>query len=158
MRPTRAVLSRFAGLVALCLSLPLLLASEAGAQGTVKKGDRNRLTAEEVAQSGNFSSAFEVIQAVRPLWLNPPLGRNAMATMDGPRGNTITTSDSRGGSATEIVVYVDGIRQPSLDELKTVRSPTIVEMRYLDQNRAVQMHGPGHEMGVIEVVTTNKKK
>jgi hypothetical protein len=29
-------------------------------------------------------------------------------------------------------------------------------MKYLDQNKAVQDYGPGHEAGVIEVKTTRK--
>ncbi len=56
------------------------------------------------------------------------------------------------------MVYVDGNRQQSLEDLKTIRTALITEMRFLDQNRAIQMHGPGHELGVIEVTTVNKKK
>ena len=36
--------------------------------------------------------------------------------------------------------------------------PKIIEIRFLDQNRAVQMHGPGHELGVIEVITIDKRR
>ncbi|MBL8996631.1 MAG: hypothetical protein JNL44_04865 [Gemmatimonadetes bacterium] len=57
-----------------------------------------------------------------------------------------------------MVVYIDGMRQPDVESLATVPVLKIVEMRYLDQNRGVQMHGPGHEMGVIEVTTVDKRK
>ena len=59
----------------------------------------------------------------------------------------------------QIVVYLDDLRQPDLESsLITVKVETIVEMRYLDQNRAVQNRGPGHEAGVIEVITTAKRR
>jgi hypothetical protein len=148
-----AIAGRIAPLLIVTAVGATLLAPRAQAQGTVKKGDRNRITAEEIAQSGNFGTAFEVIQAARPVWLNPPLNRNAQSSMMGPLGTSGTSS-----TASEIVVYVDGNRQQSLEDLKTVRTALITEMRFLDQNRAIQMHGPGHELGVIEVTTVNKKK
>jgi len=148
-----AIARRIAPLLIVTAVGATLLAPRAQAQGTVKKGDRNRITAEEIAQSGNFGTAFEVIQAARPVWLNPPLNRNAQSSMMGPLGTSGTSS-----TASEIVVYVDGNRQQSLEDLKTVRTALITEMRFLDQNRAIQMHGPGHELGVIEVTTVNKKK
>lgn len=150
---TASIALRIAPLLVVTSVGATLCASRAEAQGTVKKGDRNRITAEEIAQSGNFGTAFEVIQAARPVWLNPPLNRNAQSSMMGPLGTSGTSS-----TASEIVVYVDGNRQQSLEDLKTIRTALITEMRFLDQNRAIQMHGPGHELGVIEVTTVNKKK
>jgi hypothetical protein len=38
-----------------------------------------------------------------------------------------------------------------------VPAAKLVELRYLDQNRGVQMYGPGHEFGVIEVTTVDKR-
>ncbi len=153
VRCTAALALRAAPLLLAATVGSTLLATRADAQGTMKKGDRNRITAEEIAQSGNFGTAFEVIQAARPVWLNPPLNRNAQSSMMGPLGTSGSSS-----TASEIVVYVDGNRQQSLEDLKTIRTALITEMRFLDQNRAIQMHGPGHELGVIEVTTVNKKK
>ena len=63
------------------------------------------------------------------------------------------------GGASQVVVYIDDVRQPDLESaLITVPAAKIVEIRYLDQNRALQMRGPGHEAGVIEVSTTDKRK
>ena len=64
---------------------------------------------------------------------------------------------SGGGGATEVVVYVVDVRQNAFNELRTVPRSQIWEMKFLDQNRAVIMHGPGHEMGCIEVTTVYKR-
>jgi hypothetical protein len=42
--------------------------------------------------------------------------------------------------------------------LATISATKIVEMKYLDQNRAVLLRGPGHESGVIEITTVDKRK
>ena len=63
-----------------------------------------------------------------------------------------------GGGAPAIIVYIDDIRQPDIESLATVPASRIVELKYLDQNRAVVLHGPGHESGVIEVTTLDKRK
>jgi hypothetical protein len=56
------------------------------------------------------------------------------------------------------VLYIDDVRQPSLNELQTVKATSILEMRFLDRNRAIQMRGMGHEAGVIEITTVDKRK
>lgn len=112
------------------------------------RGDRNKLTPTEIAGAGTPVTALDAIRLLRPWWLQPPRGRMASTDMGG---------DTR--ASTSIIVYIDGMRQPDLEtSLVTVKTIEIVEMRYLDQNRAVQMHGAGHEAGVIEVSTTAKKK
>jgi len=112
------------------------------------RGDRNRLSRDDVAEvASGGNTAYDVVRTLRPQWLSPPNGRNATATMMGD-----------GGGAKEVVVYIDDKRQQSLDDLKTVKIAAIIELRYLDQNRAIQMRGPGHEMGVIEVITIERRK
>lgn len=112
------------------------------------RGDRNRLTATEVQQAGGVPTALDAIRLLRPWWLNPPPGRMSSSNL---------ASETR--AASEVVVYIDGLRQPDVSSsLVTVPAAKVVEVRYLDQNRAVQTYGPGHEAGVIEVTTTDKKK
>ena len=78
--------------------------------------------------------------------------------MNPSRGRTATSgADGSSGGATEVILYINEIRQQSLEDLKTVRASSVVDMRFLDQNRAIQMRGPGHELGVIEVTTVDKK-
>ena len=113
------------------------------------RGDRNRLTRVEIAEAGGgIVTARDAVRLLRPQWLNPPMGRVASSNMG-----------SESGAATQVVVYIDDIRQPDLESsLLTVPSLKIVEIRYLDQNRAMQQRGPGHEAGVIEVITVDKRK
>lgn len=123
-----------------------LLATTVEAQRT--RGDRNKLTRTELDEAGSsIVTARDAIRVLRPQWLAPALGRIASSNV-----NDI------GGGARTLVVYIDGNRQPDLEALTTVQATAIVEIRYLDQNRAVQMHGPGHEMGAIEITTVNKRK
>jgi len=123
----------------------IALATPASAQ----KGDRNKLTAEDIAEAGkSVMTARDAIRMLRPQWMTPPpLGRQASSNILTP-----------GGGAPVIVVYINDVRQPDLDALGTVPASKIVELKYLDQNRAVLLRGPGHESGVIEVTTVDKRK
>lgn len=113
------------------------------------RGDRNRLTRVEIDEAGSgIVTARDAVRVLRPQWLSPPMGRMASSNLAG---------DTQ--SAKAIVVYIDDVRQPDLESsLITVPAIKIVEIRYLDQNRAIQMRGPGHEAGVIEVTTTDKRR
>jgi len=113
------------------------------------RGDRNRLTRVEIDEAGTgIVTARDAVQLLRPQWLRPPMGRMASSNLAG---------DTQG--ATQVIVYIDDVRQPDLESsLITVPAVKLVELRYLDQNRAVQMRGPGHEAGVIEVTTTDKRR
>lgn len=136
-------------LLSVMLLVSMIVALPLAAQGSAKKrGDRYRITKDELSEAAaTVNTAFDAVRTLRPQWLNPPLGRNASSNLDGP-----------GGGATEIVVYIDDNRQPSLEALNTVKTSDIVELKFLEQNRALQLHGPGHELGVIEITTINKKR
>jgi hypothetical protein len=121
-----------------------LLAVPAGAQA---RGDRNKLTQVEIAESGQNMTAREAIRMLRPQWLAPMRGK-------------LSSSDvlSAGGGSQTVIVYIDDVRQPDLETLGTVSASRVLEMKYLDQNRAVLLRGPGHESGVIEITTIDKRK
>ncbi len=129
------------------LLVAAFLVSCATAQST-SRSDTTTLTRADIEQGGSsLFTAREAVRILRPQWLSPPAGRVASSNM--------TTS---GGGRQDVIVYIDDIRQPELESLATVPVAKIVVLKYLDQNRAVQMHGPGHESGVIEVTTVNKRK
>lgn len=112
------------------------------------RGDRSKLTLVDIQEAGaGILTAREAVRLLRPQWLSPPLGRVASSDMLGS-----------GGGRQEVVVYIDDIRQPDLESLSTVLAAKIFELKYLDQNRAVQARGTGHEAGVIEVTTVDKRK
>ena len=123
----------------------IVLATPASAQ----KGDRNKLTAEDIAEAGkSIMTARDAIRMLRPQWMTPPpLGRQASSNILTP-----------GGGAPVIIIYINDVRQPDLESLGTIPASKIVELKYLDQNRAVLLRGPGHESGVIEVTTVDKRK
>lgn len=117
-----------------------------------KRGDRSLISPQDLEEAkGSITTALEAVQRLRPNWLTPSRGRNASATLGEPLG-------ARSSNATEPVVYIDDRRQPAVEELRTVPAVSLVEIRYMDQNKAVQMLGPGHEAGAILVITDKRKK
>ena len=132
--------------VVLLAALLVVLPQAAHAQNR-KRGDRYRITTDEIAEAAaTVNTAYDAIRTLRPQWLNPPPSRNASSNLDGTSG---------GGTE---IVYIDGNRQPSLEALSTVKTVHLVECKFLEQNRAIQTHGPGHELGVIEITTLNRKR
>ena len=130
------------------LLLCVALACACATNQSASRSDTSMLTRTDIEQGGSsIFTAREAVRILRPQWLARPMGRVASS-------NVITS----GGGNQEIIVYIDDTRQPEFDALATVPAAKIVEIRYLDQNRAVQLHGPGHEGGVIEVTTTDKRK
>ncbi len=117
-----------------------------------KRGDRALLTRSDIEEGGGgLTTAFEAIQRLRPNWMRPQVGRTASSGMlDG-------LGDRSSATPREPIVYINEVRQPNLEILRTVQSIKVVEMKFLDQNRAVQMLGPGHEAGAILVTTADKR-
>lgn len=135
----------------LLLVLALLVCASAAEAQKKARGDRNKITRADLNEAGGTAvSALDAIRLLRPQWLNPPMGRMASSAVD-PVVTPMTHN------AVEPVVYIDDMRQPSMDVLRTVKAAVITEMKYLDQNRAIQMLGPGHEAGAIQVTTVSQK-
>jgi len=112
------------------------------------RSDTSMLTRADIEQGGSsIFTAREAVRILRPQWLARPMGRVASSNMG-----------TSGGGGQEVIVYIDDKRQPDFESLATVPAAKIVEMKYLDQNRAVLLRGPGHEAGVIEVTTSDKRK
>jgi hypothetical protein len=116
-----------------------------------KRGDRSLITRQDLDEAGTgVVNAWDAVQRLRPNWLRPPSGRSASAGMlDGLSTTTNTI-------ATEPIVYIDDRRQPNLESLRTIQAGRVIEMKYMDQNKAIQMLGPGHEAGAIHVTTERK--
>lgn len=119
------------------------------AEAQKKRGDRSKITRADLDEAGGtVVSAADAIKLLRPQWLQPPLNRM--------NGSSLGGNDPNVG--TEPVLYVDEMRQQSQRILETMPASQVFEMKYLDQNRAIQMYGPGHESGAIQLTTTAKKK
>ena len=132
--------------VSLALFVVLLGACATGQPSS--RSDSSTITRTDIEQGGSsIFTAREAVRILRPQWLARPMGRVASSNVN-----------SAGGGGQSIIVYIDETRQPDFETLATVPAAKIVEMKYLEQNRAVLLHGPGHEGGVIEVTTVDKRK
>lgn len=126
----------------------LLLLVVSGTALAQKRGDRSLITRADIDEGASgMLTAQDAVQRLRPNWLRPPMGRSSAAGMLGD-------GDAK---SNEPIVYIDDIRQPNLETLRTVKLDKVVAIKYLDQNRAVQMLGPGHEAGAIQVTTADKR-
>jgi len=118
------------------LVLLALLVSACASSGRSRSlGARNVITRAEI-ESVNVSTAYEVVQQLRPHFLSP-------------RGQT---SIQDPGSSLP-VVYVNGVRYGTPDALRSMRSMDVQEMRFLSASDATTRYGTGHVGGVIEVTT-----
>jgi hypothetical protein len=92
------------------------------------------LTREEVTEA-NRSSAYEVIEMLRPQWLQ---ARSAQSV------------NRQGGG---VIVYMDDVRYGDLDSLRSIHSSGIFQMERFNATAASQRWGPGHSEGVIVIST-----
>jgi hypothetical protein len=51
------------------------------------------------------------------------------------------------------MVYIDGVRGASLDDLREVQADRVKECRFLNANDATTKYGTGHPAGAIEIIT-----
>lgn len=113
------------------LGLTSACASTGAAPGTRRNMDE--LTREEI-QGSDYANAYDIIRNMRPRWLRV-------------RGPT-----SFAGS-NPIMVYVDGSRLGTLDELSAIPKLSIDHMKYHSPTEAQARWGLNHTNGAIEVVT-----
>jgi len=119
----------------LLLAVAILLAACATTARERSGGDRHRITADQIeAVTSQYSTAYEVVQNLRPLWLRK-------------RG---ATSFSR---ETEIAVYIDGARYGTPDDLRRLAIISVGAMRFLSPSEATNRYGTGHTHGAILVRT-----
>jgi hypothetical protein len=138
MRMHRALLP---GLV--LLGLVTLAAQPAHAQ----KGDRNKLTAEEIAEKDDISTGLDAVKRLRSNWLRVRSSGSIGAT----------ASDNYGSDKPEPAIYIDDTRMPGgVADLKSIQVREIIEMTYLSGNNALARYGNGHEYGAIFVKTTRR--
>lgn len=89
----------------------------------------DRISAEEIEQAGP-SSAYQLIQKLRPIWLRK-------------RGQTSFTQEG------DVVVYLDGTRMGDRESLRSVRTENLASLEFLDARRATNRFGAGHVHGAI---------
>lgn len=129
----------------LLLALPLLCGAcaTAGAEarpgsGSASAAERPRassraITREEILDS-RLSDVYALVRRLRPNWLRR-------------RGPDVPAA------AQDLVVYVDTSRRGFTDAMRGMSASSVFEIRYVDPIAAKTRYGPGHEQGVIVVVT-----
>lgn len=122
----------------LALAFPLTSCATNGSTGS--RGPGNRLTADEIAEVAALT-AYEALEYARPQWLRP---RSLRA------GATPTTAGSNRAGP---VVYLDGVRVGTLDELHRLRAEVVAVMEYLSPSDATNRFGTNHDSGAILVTT-----
>lgn len=123
----------------------LVLASACSGNANSARGpsrDRNMITTEELA-TVNGLSAYEVVQRLRPHWLNARGGARSL------------------GLRTEIVVFSDNIRLGGVEALRNLPANGIRQMEYLDgpsaSNRLPGVGSGEHIAGAIVIHRINTR-
>lgn len=124
--------------------LVLILCSCATSGSTGSRGSGNKLTADEIAEVSALT-AYEAVEYARPQWLRP---RRLRA------GATPSMGSDRAGP----VVYLDGVRVGTPEELRRLRADAVAEMEYLSPSDATNRFGTNHDAGAILVTTRGESE
>lgn len=104
-----------------------------------RRGGQNLITAEEIAGSGaGLENALEIVLRLRP-------------SMTRPRGSGFGVNNQ--AEQIPVLVYVNDVRLGMVDDLRTIPTTQVHEIRYVSATDATQRWGTGHSSGVIQVIT-----
>jgi hypothetical protein len=104
--------------------------------------NQNVITAEEISQT-SATSAYELIQHLRPNYLRTRGAVHGSPSADGT--NHL--------EAVDIVVYLNEARFGGTEQLRQIAFTDIREIRYYSASEATTKWGTGHSAGAIQVVT-----
>ncbi|HEY3287879.1 MAG TPA: hypothetical protein VGJ96_12245 [Gemmatimonadaceae bacterium] len=97
------------------------------------RSDQQSITREQI-EDPRYSSAYDVVKDLRSNWLN---ARGAASLR----------------TRVEVQVYLDGVHLGGAEMLKTVSTPAIQYIRYINGTDATTRWGTGHGRGVIFIGT-----
>ena len=116
-----------------------LILSSCASSGIGSRGSGNSLTAEEIAEVAALT-AYEAIEFARPQWLRP-------------RSLRAGATQAMGSDIAGPVVYMDGIRAGTAEDLRRLRADRVVLMEYMSPSDATTRFGTNHDLGAILVTT-----
>ncbi len=125
------------------------------------KRDKYVLTAEEIAERPDVINAYDAVKLLRPQFLKTtrfkgPLGSRTEGGGYPPDDMGTPPGQSGGSSSgTSAVLYIDEIRQPTVEDMQHIRAADVLEIRYLTGSQASGRYGPDHEVGAI-LLKTNR--
>ncbi len=105
----------------------LALSSPAAAQHYQKRV----LTAEEIANGAQITTAYDAVSRLRPMWLSPS---DLTIQSAGMAGQSVRVAQVR--------VYVNDFNVGDVDYLKSVAAESVQELRFLSQNETASRFGP----------------
>jgi hypothetical protein len=124
------------------------------------KQDHNAITREEITGHPDLKNAFEVVRALRPQFLRASRASNSMgAGLPAGMPTGSTTDDPSGGSIRTqgILVIIDDVRSGGVENLRTVPTDRILEIRHMSASEAYGVYGTD-QAGVIIVKTGDPAK
>ena len=120
-----------------------LVAACATAHPSTAKTNPNVITTEEITQNSASSTAYDLIQRLRP---------NYLRTRGAVHGNPTADGINR-LEAVDLVVYLNENRLGGTDELRHIATTEIREIRYYSASEATTKWGTGHSAGAIQIVS-----
>ena len=118
-----------------CASSPAGAATSATQQSSRQRGQRDRITSEELAAI-DVQNALQAVQRLRPNFLQTR-GGATMSITQGPQ---------------DVVVYVDQTKMGGPSTLAQIPITDVKEIQYLNGTDATQRYGTGHGAGTIIVI------
>lgn len=116
------------------LAVSLTAGCRASAPGAgQERPDQLMITREQIAEP-RFSSAYDVVRALRSNWLNA----RGIASLR---------------FKVEVQVYLDGVHLGGVQTLQNISTPSIQYMQYFNGTDATTRWGIGHGRGVIYIGT-----
>lgn len=119
-------------IVFLSVMLVAFVSCTGSKMGKSSGGDPDVITQEQIQEVGTMSSAYSLVQRLRPNWLRKR-GANSVSNPG------------------DIIVYVDGSRYGSPSALRQIEVVDVESMERLSAGEATTKFGGGHENGVILV-------
>lgn len=127
------------GLLAACS------AAGSAADGARASGRQaNLITQEEIRQAPPAQTAYDLIRALRPNWLQP----RGVQSLGSPAETQPGVRQATRGPAS-VVVYIDGVRMGGPDALRQIVAANVREARFLGATEASTRFGTDHPAGAI---------
>ncbi len=117
----------------------LLLWGCASAGGTGESTSNGDVIVRAELESLGAMGTLEAMQRLRPRFLRPRASTGTSRQAEYPK------------------VYLDNLRLESVNDLRTLPTSEVFEIRYLDPNDATTRYGTGHTAGVILVTTLRRR-
>lgn len=120
----------------LILATLLTLPSCALRSGSDNRGPYDLITYEEIQEHGQFSTLYDVVEVLRPRWLQP-------------QGGPDTFTDQPG----QVQVHMDGNWMGDVDVLRGLSASGVTSIRWIRPIDAAARYGLDHGHGAIIIST-----